>query len=148
MLMFHHFEMKGDSTVFRYIQGTVSFLWDAHNSEESCDSRSLVISLRYKKDWPDLAELWFLGMQSLSNVMASLNWVVEFIVDSGWPQEIMKSLSTIMSGAIDASTRTAYEDFLCCLIKAEPKVKAVVLENRGRHTCRTHSMKQLMSLLD
>jgi len=139
---------EGDSTVFRYIQGTVSFLWDAHNSEESCDSRSLVISLRYKKDWPDLAELWFLGMQSLSNVMASLNWVVEFIVDSGWPQEIMKSLSTIMSGAIDASTRTAYEDFLCCLIKAEPKVKAVVLENRGRHTCRTHSMKQLMSLLD
>ena len=151
LLILRHHAWKypqGDSSVFRYIQGCVSFLWDAHNSEESCDSLSLVISLRYKKDWPDVAELWFLGMQSLSNVMAKLDWVVEFIVDSGWPQEIMKSLSKIIAGAIDANTRTAYEDFLCCLVRAQPRVKAVVLENRGRHTCRTHSMKQLLSLLD
>ena len=152
LLLLRHHTWKyaqGDSAVFRYIQGTVSFLWDAHNSEESCDSLSLVISLRYKKDWPDLAELWFLGMQGLSNVMSKLDWIVEFIVDSGWPHEMMKSLSRIVAGAIDANTRTAYEDFLCCLLRAQPaKVKAVVLENRGRHTCRTHSMKQLLALLD
>lgn len=65
MILRHHTwkYLNGDSAVFKYIQGTVSFLWDAHNSEESCDTLSLVISLRYKKDWPDLAELWFLGMQ-------------------------------------------------------------------------------------
>nr|CAG4646854.1 EOG090X0266 [Megafenestra aurita]SVE92253.1 EOG090X0266 [Megafenestra aurita] len=152
LLLLRHHTWKyaqGDSAVFRYIQGTVSFLWDAHNSEESCDSLSLVISLRYKKDWPDLAELWFLGMQGLSNVMNKLDWIVEFIVDSGWPHEMMKSLSRIVAGAIDANTRTAYEDFLCCLVRAQPaKVKVVVLENRGRHTCRTHSMKQLLALLD
>nr|CAG4641500.1 EOG090X0266 [Eurycercus lamellatus] len=123
LLLLRHHAWKfvnGDSTVFRYIQGCVSFLWDAHNSEESCDSLSLVISLRYKKDWPDLAELWFLGMQGLSNVMSKLDWIVEFIVDSGWPQEMMKSLSRIVAGAIDANTRTAYEDFLCCLVRAKP----------------------------
>jgi hypothetical protein len=81
--------------------------------------------------------------------MNKLDWIVEFIVDSGWPHEMMKSLSRIISGAIDANTRTAYEDFLCCLLRAQPaKVKAVILENRGRHTCRTHSMKQLIALLD
>lgn len=152
LLLLRHHTWKyaqGDSAAFRYIQGTVSFLWDAHNSEESCDSLSLVISLRYKRDWPDLAELWFLGMQGLSNVMSKLDWIVEFIVDSGWPQEMMKSLSRIVAGAIDANTRTAYEDFLCCLLRAQPaKVRAVILENRGRHTCRTHSMKQLIALLD
>jgi len=140
---------RGDSAVFRYIQGCVSFLWDAHNSEESCDSLSLVISLRYKKDWPDLAELWFLGMQGLSNVMDKLDWIVEFIVDSGWPQEIMKSLSRIIAGAIDANTRTAYEDFLCCLMRAQPaKVKPIILADRGRHTLRTHSLKQLVAIID
>lgn len=151
LLLRHHTwkYSKGDSAVFRFIQGTVSFLWDAHNSEESCDSLSLVISLRYKKDWPDLAELWFLGMQGLSNVMSKLEWIVEFIIDSNWPQEMMKTLSRIVAGAIDANTRTAYEDFLCCLVRAEPaKVKAIILDNRGRHTCRTHSMKQLLALLD
>jgi hypothetical protein len=152
LLLLRHHTWKyaqGDSAAFRYIQGTVSFLWDAHNSEESCDSLSLVISLRYKRDWPDLAELWFLGMQGLSNVMGKLDWIVEFIVDSGWPHEMMKSLSRIVAGAIDANTRTAYEDFLCCLLRAQPdKVKAVILENRGRHTCRTHTMKQLIALLD
>lgn len=151
LLLLRHHTWKyrnGDSAVFRYIQGCVSFLWDAHNSEESCDSLSLVISLRYKKDWPDLAELWFLGMQGLTNVM-KLEWIVEFVVDSGWPTEIMKSLSRIVAGAIDANTRTAYEDFLCCLLRAKPdKVKPVIVENRGRHTCRTHSLKQLLALLD
>nr|SVE81178.1 EOG090X0266 [Daphnia magna] len=136
LLLLRHHTWKyaqGDSAAFRYIQGTVSFLWDAHNSEESCDSLSLVISLRYKRDWPDLAELWFLGMQGLSNVMSKLDWIVEFIVDSGWPQEMMKSLSRIVAGAIDANTRTAYEDFLCCLLRAQPaKVRAVILENRGQ----------------
>nr|CAG4646076.1 EOG090X0266 [Macrothrix elegans] len=138
LLLLRHHTWKyanGDSAVFKFIQGTVSFLWDAHNSEESCDSLSLVISLGYKKDWPDLAEMWFLGMQGLSNVLTKLDWVVEFIIDSGWPQEIMKSLARIIAGAIDANTRTAYEDFLCCLIRAQPaKAKAVILENRGRHT--------------
>lgn len=151
LLLRHHTwkHSRGDSAVFRYIQGCVSFLWDAHNSEESCDSLSLIISLRYKKDWPDLAELWFLGMQGLSNVMDKLDWIVEFIVDSGWPQEIMKSLSRIVAGAIDANTRTAYEDFLCCLLRAQPaKLKPIILENRGRHTCRTHSLKQLVAMLD
>lgn len=151
LLLRHHAwkHLNGDSAVFRFIQGCVSFLWDAHNSEESCDSLSLVISLRYKKDWPDLAELWFLGMQGLSNVMAKLDWICEFVVESGWPSEIMKSLSRIVAGAIDANTRTAYEDFLCCLVRVKPdKVKPVILENRGRHTCRTHSLRQLLALLD
>jgi len=139
---------NGDSNVFRYIQGTVSFLWDAHNSEEACQEMSLVISLRYKKDWPDLAELWFLGMQSLSNILTSMEWIVEFIVDSGWPQEIIKSLSKIVSSAIDANTRTAYEDFLCCLVKAHPPVKDLIKEHGGKQTCRTHSMRQLLALLN
>lgn len=152
LLVLRHLSWKhtnGDSAAFRFIQGCVSFLWDAHNSEDSADSLSLVISLRYKRDWPDLAELWFLGMQALSNVMGKLEWIVDFIVDSGWPQEMMKSLARIISGAIDANTRTAYEDFLCCLVRAQPaKVKAVIMENGGKKTCRTHSMKQLIALLD
>ena len=96
-----------------------------------------------------MAELWFLGMQGLSNVMDKLDWIVEFIVDSGWPQEIMKSLSRIVAGAIDANTRTAYEDFLCCLMRAQPaKVKPIILADRGRHTLRTHSLKQLVAIID
>lgn len=150
LLILRHHTWKypqGDSSIFRYIQSTVSFLWDAHNSEESCQELALVISLRYKRDWPDLAELWYLGMQSLSNVMAQLDWIVEFIVDSGWPQEIMRSLSKIISGSIDANTRTAYEDFLCCLVKAQPKIKSIINEFGGKRTCRSHSMKQLLALL-
>nr|CAG4649979.1 EOG090X0266 [Sida crystallina] len=138
---------QGDSTIFRYIQGTVSFLWDAHNSEESCEELSLRISLRYKKDWPDLAEMWFLGMQSLSNVLPAMEWIVDFVVDSGWPQEMIKSLASIRAGAIDASTRTAYEDFLCCLVKAQPAVKNIIRDAGGRQTCRTHSMRQLLALI-
>ena len=78
LLLRHHTwkYLNGDSAVFKYIQGCVSFLWDAHNSEESCDTLSLVISLRYKKDWPDVAELWFLGMQ------VSL-WLLLFLKDIG-----------------------------------------------------------------
>ena len=151
LLILRHHSWKyrqGDSTVFRYIKDTVSFLWDAHNSEDSSQQMAMVISLRYKKDWPDLAELWFLGMQSLSNLLTNMDWIVDFIVDSGWPQEMVKSLGRVSASAIDANTRTAYEDFLCCLVKAQPKVKQIIKESGGKQVCRTHSMRLLLAQLN
>nr|CAG4643762.1 EOG090X0266 [Lepidurus arcticus] len=139
---------EGDMAVFRYIQGTVSFLWDAHNSEESADALTLVISLRYKKNWPDLAELWFLGMQSLSNLLGKLPWVVDFIMDSGWAQDIVKTLQKIVAGGIDASTRTAYEDILLSLIKANPSLVLPVFKDAGlKGVCQTHGLKELLQIV-
>nr|CAG4651630.1 EOG090X0266 [Triops cancriformis] len=138
---------EGDISVIRYIRGTISFLWDAHNSEESTNALTLVISLRYKKDWPDLAELWFLGMQSLSNLLPKLPWVVDFIMDSGWAQDILKTLQKIAPGGIDGSTRTAYEDFLLSLVKANTSLVLPVLREAGLKTvAQTHGLKELQQL--
>ena len=68
----------------------VRFLWDAHNCEEAREEQELVVSTPYIEHWNDLIDLWFLGMQVLSNVLQQVPWVIDFIVDSGWAQEIVR----------------------------------------------------------
>nr|CAG4645382.1 EOG090X0266 [Lynceus sp. MCZ IZ 141354] len=149
VLRYHTWKVReGDSTVLKYIQGVLGFLWDAHNTEESAEARALVIAIRYKKYWPDLAELWFLGMQNLSNVLPNIPWVTDFIMDSGWPQEILKMLARIDKRGLDGATRQAYEDFLVCLARTSPKVVAVLHQNGVKTVCRNHTMKQLLQVVE
>ena len=96
-------------------QAVVRFLWDAHNCEEAREEEELVVSTPYIEHWNELIDLWYLGMQVaslftthniwnikssyvclnikiqvLSNVLAVVPWVIDFIVDSGWAQEIVR----------------------------------------------------------
>jgi len=84
-----------DYSIFRYIQAVVRFLWDAHNCEEAREEEELVVSTPYIEHWNDLIDLWYLGMQVLSNVLGVVPWVIDFIVDSGWAQEIVRYLANV-----------------------------------------------------
>ena len=68
--------------------------------EEAREEQELVVSTPYIEHWNDLIDLWFLGMQVLSNVLQQVPWVIDFIVDSGWAQEIVRySLMATLSGS-------------------------------------------------
>ncbi|KAK2725621.1 neurochondrin homolog [Artemia franciscana] len=104
-----------DPMVFNFISSCVRFFWDAIDFEESNDRRKLVISIRYKRQWPELAEMWILGMGTLAKVIENSAWVGDFVVDSGFSGEIMKMLQNVMHGEIDIGTKTALEDLLSSL---------------------------------
>ncbi|XP_023331282.1 neurochondrin homolog [Eurytemora carolleeae] len=136
-----------DYSIFRYIQAVVRFLWDAHNCEEAREEEELVVSAPYIEHWNDLIDLWYLGMQVLSNVLQTVPWLTDFIVDSGWAQEIVRTLGKVRPSRVERGTLSAFEDFLSALVRGNSEVAAVLKENGVINVCQLHKMKELSSVL-
>jgi len=137
-----------DYSIYNFIKAVVRFLWDAHNCEEAREEEELVVSTPYIEHWNDLIDLWYLGMQVLSNVMVVLPWLADFIVDSGWAQEIVRTLFKVRpKTGIERGTLSAFEDFLSALIRTSPEVAIVLHENGINHVCKMHRMKELTATL-
>lgn len=134
---------KNDFTICRFIQSTIRFLWDAFNVDESNDATSLVVTMAYKKYWFELMELWFLGMQTMSAVLALVPWISEFAIESGWAEGIIDTLLKVRKGALPANTKSAYEDFLCHLVDANNSVTTVLKEHDALTVCRNHRFMEL-----
>jgi len=134
---------KNDFSICRYIQATIRFLWDAYVIDECNDPHALVVSIEYKKNWIELMELWFLGMQTLSAVLALVPWISEFAIESGWAEGIVDMLKKVRSGSLPANTKSAYEDFLCNLVEANNSVTQVLKKRDALTVCRNHRLMEL-----
>merc|ERR1712045_797852 len=128
-------------------EAVVRFLWDAHNCEEAREEEELVVSTPYIEYWNDLTDLWYLGMQVLSNVLGVVPWVIDFIVDSGWAQEIVRTLGKVRTSGIERGTLSAFEDFLCALIRGSFDVTDVLKDNGVISVCQQHQLKDLSTAI-
>lgn len=134
---------KDDFAVCRFIQSAIRFLWDAYCVDESVDTSGICVSIKYKAYWNELMELWFLGMQTMSAVLALIPWVSEFAMESGWAEGIMVMLKQVRPGSLPANTRSAYEDFLCNLVQANKGAAKVLNDHDALAVCRTHRLMEL-----
>lgn len=134
---------KNDFSICRYIQATIRFLWDAYNVDESNDPTELVVSMAYKEHWMEIMELWFLGMQTMAGVLQLIPWLTEFAIESGWAQGIIDILKKVKIGSLPPNVKSAYEDLLCHLVKADPSVAAVLKKAGALTVCRNHRMMEL-----
>jgi hypothetical protein len=65
-------------------------------------------------------------------------------MESGWAHEIVKTLSKVKKDGLESSVQSAYEDFLCSLIKSAGNVVSEELINAGLiGVCHTHRLKDL-----
>jgi hypothetical protein len=134
---------KDDFTICRYIQVTIRFLWDAYTVDESNDPEALVVSMSYKEYWGEIAELWFLGMQTMCGILKQIPWISEFAIDSGWAEGIIETLKKVRIGTLPANVKSAYEDFLSQLIDANENVAGVLKKADALKACRNHRMMDL-----
>lgn len=134
---------KNDFTICRYIQSTIRFLWDAYIVDESNDPTALVVSIAYKEYWFELMELWFLGMQTMSGVLAQIPWISEFAIESGWAEGIIETLKKVKVGSLQPNVKSAYEDFLCHLVDANNSVASVLKKADALKVCRNHRFMEL-----
>jgi len=136
-----------ETELVRFAQAAVRFLWDAHNVEDSMDQQAVVVATRFRGQWDDLKELWFLGLQVLSQLAAEVAWLVEFVLDSGWLTEIVAMFGRVRFGYADESVIKAFEGFLVALVKASGPALEAVRAAEGEKVCRTHRMRELAALL-
>lgn len=134
---------KNDFSICRYIQSTIRFLWDAYNVDESNDPTALVVSMAYKEFWSEIADLWFLGMQTMSAVLALVPWISEFAIESGWAEGIIEMLAKVKIGTLPPNVKSAFEDFLCHLVSANESVIPVVKKAGALKVCRNHRLMEL-----
>ncbi|XP_012225847.1 neurochondrin homolog [Linepithema humile] len=134
---------KNDFSICRYIQATIRFLWDAYIIDESNDPTELVVSMSYKEHWMELMELWFLGMQTMAGVLLVIPWLSQFTVESGWVEEIIETLKRVKIGGLEPNVKSAFEDLLCHLVKADDSVASVLKKHGALTVCRNHRMMEL-----
>lgn len=134
---------KNDFSICRYIQATIRFLWDAYTIDESNDPSALVVSMSYKESWMEIMELWFLGMQTMSGVIAQIPWISEFAIESGWAEGIVQTLKKVKIGTLPPNVKSAYEDFLCHLVDANDSVIDVLKKAEALRVCRNHRLMEL-----
>ncbi|KAJ3648153.1 hypothetical protein Zmor_019976 [Zophobas morio] len=134
---------KNDFSICRYIQATIRFLWDAYIIDESNDPTALVVAMSYKEHWMEIMELWFLGMQTMSGVLAQIPWISEFAIESGWAEGIIVTLKKVKIGTLPPNVKSAYEDFLCHLVDANESVTAVLKKAEALRVCRNHRLMEL-----
>ncbi|XP_018334136.1 neurochondrin homolog [Agrilus planipennis] len=134
---------KNDFSICRYIQATIRFLWDAYVVDEANDPTALVVSITYKEFWMEIMELWFLGMQTMSAVLAQIPWISEFAIESGWAEDIVNTLKKVKIGTLPPNVKSAYEDFLCHLVDANENVMEVLKKADALKMCRNHRFMEL-----
>lgn len=134
---------KNDFSICRYIQITIRFLWDAYTIDESNDPEALVVSITYKEYWNEIAELWFLGMQTMSGILQQIPWISEFAIESGWAEGIIDTLKKVRIGTLQPNVKSAYEDFLSSLIDANENVAEVLKKADALRVCRNHRLMDL-----
>ncbi|GAB6026393.1 hypothetical protein CHUAL_012596 [Chamberlinius hualienensis] len=150
LLLRHHSKQVSGThevTIYRYLSASIRFLWDAFNVDDSSDGTSLVVNRAYRDVWDQVREMWYLGMQALSELLPNMPWVCQFIVESGWAEEIVNMINKAKKTGLEGSVKAAYEDFLCCLVKTFNGA-AENLQNSGAvGMCKLHKMKELAKLL-
>lgn len=134
---------KNDFSICRYIQATIRFLWDAYIIDESNDPTELVVAISYKECWMELMELWFLGMQTMAGVLQVIPWLSQFTLESGWAEEIIEILKKVKIGSLPLNVKSAFEDLLCHLVKADENVASVLKKCGALTVCRNHRMMEL-----
>lgn len=134
---------KNDFSICRYIQATIRFLWDAYIIDEGNDPTELVVAMSYKEHWMELMELWFLGMQTMAGVLQVIPWLSQFTIESGWAEEIIETLKRVKIGGLEPNVKSAFEDLLCHLVKADDSVASVLKKCGALTVCRNHRMMEL-----
>ena len=134
---------KNDFSICRFIQSTIRFLWDAYCIDESVDASSLSVSMKYKQYWPELMELWFLGMQTISAILILIPWLSDFAIESGWAEGIIEMLNNVKKGCLPSNTKSAYEDFFCNLIEADKNLVKILKDKGALTMCKTHHFIEL-----
>ncbi|XP_011310048.1 neurochondrin homolog [Fopius arisanus] len=134
---------KNDFSIWRYIQATIRFLWDAYVVDESSDPTELVVAMFYKEHWMEIMELWFLGMQTMAGVFSLIPWLTEFAIESEWIEGMIEVLKKVRIGSLPPNVKSAYEDLLCHLVKADANVVSVLKKNGALTVCRNHRMMEL-----
>ena len=81
---------------------------------------------------------------SLPKIHFQLPWIAEFIMESGWAQEILSDLSKVHRGGLEIGVKAAFDDLLSSLVASGGQDVIDEFQKNGAiQVCQTHTLKEL-----
>ncbi|KAL8220553.1 UNVERIFIED_CONTAM: hypothetical protein K2H54_049375 [Gekko kuhli] len=128
-----------------FFSTTITFLAGAHVAQLDPVGDSMILSLApaYKAAWPTIGELWLLGMQAFASCMPLFLWLPEVVLQSVWPQDLLKLLSCVAPASVDLELVTAFQGILVELARTSPPFREVIQQHRGAELANLYGMAAL-----
>ncbi|XP_013414202.1 neurochondrin isoform X2 [Lingula anatina] len=148
MLLKHQAKLtdQQESELKKFFTASLKLLGSSHTHKGTKGGKYvMMLSQDFMKDWDQISELWFLGMQVLGACLSLYPWLPGVVVNSGWLQSVMNLLSSCQGH--DHEVVMAYGSFLTELVRVDHKTRDSILGLNGEEVARKYGMVDLADVL-
>ncbi|NWU89464.1 NCDN protein, partial [Upupa epops] len=141
--------LQGTQRAKEFFGAAVRFLSQAHTAraEPGSDGLALAVSATYASAWPDIRELWFLGMQALAGCLPHFPWLPQILLQERWLQDLSELLTRSTPASVDFELVAAFQGVLVELAKGSKACRDVILSHHGKEWANLYGMAALEQCL-
>ncbi|XP_048356003.1 neurochondrin isoform X2 [Sphaerodactylus townsendi] len=132
-----------------FFSAAITFLAKAHVAQPDTVSESVVLQLSpaYEAAWPNIGELWLLGMQAFASCVPLFRWLPEIVLHSVWLQDLLGFLGCVSPTSVDLELVTAFQGVLVELATSSHPCREVIQQHRGAELANLYGMAALEQCL-
>uniref|UniRef100_A0A8D0G8B0 Neurochondrin n=1 Tax=Sphenodon punctatus TaxID=8508 RepID=A0A8D0G8B0_SPHPU len=132
-----------------FFNATISFLSEAHAAQADPTSMCLAVAVSpaYEAAWPEISELWFLGMQAFASCVPLFPWLPQVVLRSHWLEDLLGLLGRVTPASVDLELITAFQGVLVELARGSRSCREVILQHRGEEQANLYGMAALEQCL-
>ncbi|NWW42550.1 NCDN protein, partial [Pedionomus torquatus] len=132
-----------------FFRAAIRFLSQAHTvqADPSSEGLAVAVSPTYMSAWPDIRELWFLGMQALAGSVPLFPWLPQAVLQAQWLENLSELLSRVSPASVDFELIAAFQGVLVELARASQPCRDIILSHHGEEWANLYGMAALEQCL-
>ncbi|KAM9369849.1 neurochondrin [Phaethornis superciliosus] len=141
--------LQGSPPAKEFFSAAILFLSQAHTTQADPGQEGLVAALSpaYVGAWPDVGELWFLGMQALAACIPLLPWLPQAVLQAQWLQSLSELLTRVAPASLDFELIAAFQGVLVELARASKPCRDLIQSHHGTEWANLYGMAALEQCL-
>ncbi|NXG62633.1 NCDN protein, partial [Hemiprocne comata] len=141
--------LQGTQSAQEFFRAAILFLSQAHTAQADPGSGAvaLAVSPAYSGAWPEVGELWFLGMQALAACLPLFPWLPQAVLQTHWLENLSELLTHVTPASVDFELVAAFQGVLVELARASRPCRDVILSHQGTEWANLYGMAALEQCL-
>ncbi|KFU89396.1 Neurochondrin, partial [Chaetura pelagica] len=141
--------LQGSQSAQEFFRAAILFLSQAHTAQADPGSEAMVLAVSpaYMGAWPEVGELWFLGMQALAACLPLFPWLPQAVLQTHWLENLSELLTRVAPASVDFELVAAFQGVLVELARASRPCRDVILSHHGTEWANLYGMAALEQCL-